>query len=204
MKLKVCGLKDRDNIIAVESLQGVDFTGFIFVEKSPRNACSLESLPPKNEGVHRVGVFLNATQEEIESKVAMFDLDIVQLHGNESPQFCRSIARSCRVFKAFGIETASDLEVLQSYDDSCEAFILDKKSPLGGGAGEKYDWSILSNYAYQTPYFLSGGIGLADVQALKQCQLPKCIGYDVNSRFESAPGNKKVDEIELFIEQIKK
>lgn len=204
MKLKVCGLNNFENIEAIEHVSGVNYSGFIFVEKSPRNALHLSQLPAKNSMVNRVGVFMNATLEEIQAKIEAFELDVVQLHGSESPEFCQAVASFSRVFKAFGIETVQDLEILKDYDEVCEAFVLDKKTAKGGGSGEKYDWRVLANYSYKTPYLLSGGLGLSDALALSQLNLPNCIGFDVNSRFESSPGMKKVEEIELFIEQLKK
>ena len=202
MKLKVCGLNNSENITAIESLPGVDYTGFIFVEKSPRNAFSLSAVPPKNASVTRVGVFMNASLAAIRAKMEEFDLDVIQLHGSESPDFCREVSAFASVFKAFGIEGEEDLEALKDYDKCCDAFVLDKKTPNGGGSGEQYDWQLLAEYAHKTPYLLSGGIGLADAKELSRLQLPNCMGYDVNSRFEECPGLKKVNEIELFITQI--
>lgn len=204
MKLKVCGLNHAENIEAIERVQGVNYTGFIFVEKSPRNALHLDKLPPKNSSVSRVGVFMNATKEEIQAKIQAFDLDVIQLHGNETPEFCSVIRNFSKVFKAFGIASATDLQTLKDYEEVCDAFILDKKTPKGGGSGEKYDWQVLANYTYNTPFLLSGGIGLSDAPELSQLNLPNCIGYDVNSCFESSPGIKKVEEIALFIAQLKK
>jgi phosphoribosylanthranilate isomerase len=204
MKLKVCGLNYFENIQAVESLSGVNYTGFIFVSTSPRNALHLNQLPAKNAMVIRVGVFINATVEEIQQKILAFDLDVIQLHGNESPEFCKEVRSFSKVFKAFGIETVQDLEILKEYDEVCDAFVLDKKTAKGGGSGEKYDWRVLANYSCKTPFLLSGGIGLPDALALSQLGLPNCIGYDLNSRFEISPGIKKVEEIELFIAQVKK
>lgn len=203
MKLKVCGLNNLENIQAIESLSGVNCAGFIFVSTSPRNALHLDQLPAKSSMVSRVGVFMNATLEEIQAKIEAFELDVVQLHGSESPEFCQLVASFSKVFKAFGIETAQDLETLKDYDEVCEAFILDKKTPKGGGSGEKYDWKVLANYSCKTPFLLSGGIGLSDTLELSKLNLPNCIGYDVNSRFESSPGIKKVEEIELFIKRLK-
>lgn len=204
MKLKVCGLNNPENISAIERVSGVDYTGFIFVEKSPRNAFGMLAPPSKFGDVCRVGVFMNPSIEQIELKLKLFDLDIIQLHGSETPTFCAEVRKLTRVFKAFGIENENDLEVLRDYENVCDGFVLDKKTPKGGGSGEKYDWAILANYALKTPYLLSGGIGLSDAQSLSQINLPNCMGYDVNSRFESTPGIKKVEEIELFIKQSKK
>lgn len=203
MKLKVCGLNDLENIQAIESLTGVNYAGFIFVSTSPRNALHYDQLPAKSSMVSRVGVFMNATLEEIQAKKVAFELDIVQLHGNESPEFCQAVGSFSKVFKAFGIETAQDLEILKDYDEVCQAFILDKKTPKGGGSGQKYDWNVLANYSFKTPFLLSGGIGLSNALELSKLNLPNCIGYDVNSRFESSPGIKKIEEIELFIKRLK-
>ena len=203
MKIKVCGLNNLENIESIERILGVDYTGFIFVEQSPRNAFNLVKPPAKTDGVERVGVFMNATVEEIRTKIELFELDIIQLHGNETPEFCEEVRTFSKVFKAFGIESSSDLEELAAYQNVCNAFVLDKKTVKGGGSGEQYNWQILEAYRFETPFLLSGGIGLSDAPALKQLNLPNCIGYDVNSRFESSPGIKKNEELALFIKQIK-
>ena len=200
-KIKICGLTQSEQIVDLESNENIAYTGFIFYEKSPRNACSLTVVPPKKSNVKRVGVFVNPSIEDIMDKINPFQLDMVQLHGNETTEFCEElIAKGITVSKAFGIAEAKDLDQLRPYDNiGIEHFVLDTKTIHYGGSGKQYDWDILLNYAFATPFLLSGGIGPDDSDKLKKFTPSKCIGYDLNSKFESSPGIKSLDLIQGFI-----
>lgn len=200
MKFKVCGLNKYENIYAVEALPEVSHTGFIFVSASPRNAFNLATLPKKNATVKRLGVFVNPSLETIQHYFEAFELDFIQLHGEESPEFCELVEEKIApVFKAIGIKNVEDIASLSSYNGAVSAFVFDTKSSRRGGTGKKFDWSILDNYKLNIPFLLSGGISPEDTKQLSNFFNPMCIGYDLNSRFEKEPGIKDCDLLTSFI-----
>jgi phosphoribosylanthranilate isomerase (EC 5.3.1.24) len=184
--IKVCGMTDAENIRAVEEL-GVDMIGFIFYPKSPRCICQMpEYLPVKAK---RVGVFVNETKENIHMYVDRFGLDYVQLHGNESPEYCRTLKNSgLRIIKAFSILYPKDLLVVSDYQGICDYYLFDTRSTNYGGSGKQFDWNILYRYNGNTPFLLSGGINSYSARALHDYHHSRMIGTDINSRFESSPG----------------
>jgi phosphoribosylanthranilate isomerase len=200
-KLKVCGLTEANQITELASNPTISFIGFIFYEKSPRYIGKDAVIPPKTNGEQRVGVFVNATKQEIKTTIRDYELDLVQLHGNETPKFCSDLINDgIIVSKAFGINAIEDLDQLKKYDNlGIVHFVLDTKTKNYGGSGEKYDWNILQHYDFATPYLLSGGIRPTDKEKLEQISLPNCIGYDINSQFELSPGVKCMELVESFI-----
>lgn len=202
MIVKVCGMRDPENIQDIEQT-GIDWMGFIFYPASSRYVPKRpEYLPEK---VKRVGVFVNESMEEILSIDDQFQLDYIQLHGNESPDFCRMLeTRGFRTIKAFPIATVKDFQATVPYSGCCTYFLFDTKSPAHGGSGQKFDWGLLDSYRGNTPFLLSGGIEIEDVDKLKTINNKHLIGFDLNSRFESTPGIKRVDPVRKFVEQIKK
>jgi phosphoribosylanthranilate isomerase len=211
MKVKVCGLKEPENIEALAQLP-IDFMGFIFYRKSPRFvgedlANWLAANEAKLEGIERVGVFVNAEIEEILNRVHDFELDYVQLHGNESPEYCREIkllweassARSARFIKAFPVDADFDFAETQAYEGICSLFLFDTKTPKHGGSGVSFDWNLLTQYKGNTPFLLSGGIEEGDADAIKRLDFPQLYGVDVNSRFEIEPGLKDKEKVKRFI-----
>jgi phosphoribosylanthranilate isomerase len=218
MKIKVCGLNDPANIEAIAQLR-IDFVGFIFYKKSPRYVKPPKSPdggllrvlpPPGGGGAKRVGVFVNAEVEEILNKVHDFELDYVQLHGNESPEYCREIQsfwaastlRSARFIKAFAVDAAFDFGRTQAYEGICSLFLFDTKTPQHGGSGVSFDWQLLEKYKGNTPFLLSGGIGEEDAAAIRALDFPQLYGVDVNSRFEVKPGVKDVEKVKRFLEAL--
>lgn len=215
MKVKVCGLKEPENIEALAKLP-IDFMGFIFYKKSPRNVAgdALERWLDKNGAVlgniKRVGVFVNAEIEEILNRVHDFSLDYVQLHGNESPGYCREIQsfwaastlKSARFIKAFAVDADFDFEQTRAYEGICPLFLFDTKTPQHGGSGVSFDWNLLEKYKGNTPFLLSGGIDEGDAAAIKQLNIPQLYGVDVNSRFEVKPGVKDVEKVGRFLESL--
>ena len=200
MIVKVCGMRDADNIRAVDGLP-VDMMGFIFYPKSSRYVSERpEYLPQKCK---RVGVFVDATLEGIRQHIADYSLDIIQLHGHESTDFIRSLRSLCgdsiAIIKAFNIATAADLEATAPYEGLVDYFLFDTKGPSVGGNGEKFDWSILDAYNGDAPFLLSGGIGPDDAERIKSFHHPKCIGIDLNSRFEIEPGIKDIIKLKTFL-----
>lgn len=208
--VKVCGMRDADNIRQVEAL-GIDWMGFIFWPKSSRYVAEIPSyLPTKCK---RVGVFVDASIGDVMTIAEQYQLDLIQLHGQESPNYIAQLTShlksltSIKFIKAFNIATASDLEVTKRYEGYVDYFLFDTKGKSVGGNGEKFDWSVLNEYRGNTPYLLSGGIAPDDAPALTFSPFhpftsPLCIGIDLNSRFETAPGVKDINKLRTFIKEL--
>ena len=188
MKIKVCGMKYADNIREVAKLSP-DFMGFIFYSKSKRYVGEDFIIPEIHSSVKKVGVFVNDSIENIVKKVRTYKLDYVQLHGNESPEFCKSVRHTTEIVKAFGIDEQFDFSLLNQYENTCEYFLFDTRTNEYGGSGKKFDWKILERYNGKTPYFLSGGIDSAETGNTKP------FAIDVNSKFETEPGVKDIAKL---------
>ena len=194
-------MKYPENIKKIAALQP-DYLGFIFWKKSSR-LMDVELIPELPETTKKVGVFVDALATEIRSKVAQYQLDIVQLHGNESASFCTEIKLlNVEIIKVFSIDTNFDFSVLEEFLPMVDYFLFDTKGKLPGGNGFTFDWKILENYPLEKPFFLSGGIGVNEIEAIKDFQktkvAEKCIAIDVNSQFETKPGLKNTIELEKF------
>lgn len=206
MKIKVCGMKYADNIQAVAGLNP-DYLGFIFYEKSPRyaihdlNAIQLSTI---SENIQTVGVFVNEEFNAIKQICREFQISTVQLHGDESPEFCKKLKNAgFTVVKAFGINENFDFGNLQIYVDCCDFFLFDTKTSEHGGSGKKFKWDLLNRYHLKLPFFLSGGISLDDLDEIKKIKSEYLCAIDVNSRFETEVGLKDVTMLNLFIKQIR-
>ncbi len=208
MKIKVCGNTVLEQLKELSNLP-IDYVGLIFYPQSPR--CVLQKIKADDFKqlkipATKVGVFVNASEEEIMKQVEEFGLEMVQLHGDETASFCNKISDQLKVIKAFRI-TDIDANVdwlVQEYDEVCDYYLFDKGSAgLYGGTGKKFDWDLLRNSAIKKPFFLSGGIGGNDVAALKAFHHPFFYGLDVNSRFEISPGIKNLNLIKDFAEELK-
>jgi phosphoribosylanthranilate isomerase len=200
MKIKVCGMRYPENIKGLVKLS-IDFMGLIFYEKSPRfvegiDLSGLSALPK------RVGVFVDAEMDYITEVANKYGLSLIQLHGNESPDFCKRLP-GLKIIKAFSIPEYSDFEQTKPYEGIADYFLFDTKTPQHGGSGQKFDWNILNEYKGDTPFFLSGGISLEDAERIKQIQQPKLYGIDLNSRFETKPGLKDIELLKQFINTLK-
>lgn len=200
MIIKVCGMRDADNIREVEKL-GIDWMGFIFWPKSSRYVSERPAYLPQK--CKRVGVFVDAAIDDIRQHIADYCLDIIQLHGHESIDFIRSLRSLCgdsiAIIKAFNIATKEDLAATAPYDGLVDYFLFDTKGPSVGGNGEKFDWTVLADYDGETPFLLSGGIGSDDAERIMSFNHPKCIGIDLNSRFEIEPGIKDIVKLKTFL-----
>ncbi|MCR5003967.1 MAG: phosphoribosylanthranilate isomerase [Bacteroidales bacterium] len=196
--IKVCGMTDGDNIRRAEAL-GADLIGFIFYPKSPRKVRALPSFLPRKS----VGVFVNSSYEEIMVQNIRFGFQYVQLHGKETPAFCREL-RDCgfKVIKAFSIATERDVRLTKDYEDCCDYFLFDTKCDSVGGSGRTFDWAILRKYEGRTPFLLSGGLSLDNIEEIRAFSHPKLAGYDLNSKFETEPGIKDIEKLKEFIEKI--
>ncbi|KOS07998.1 hypothetical protein AM493_19525 [Flavobacterium akiainvivens] len=198
MIIKVCGLTDNPESKAIADLQDVDFLGFIFYEGSPRYT---ESTVITNK--KKTGVFVDAPLEDVIHQIEKHNLNVVQLHGNESPEYITQLPQNIEVIKAFGIATEADLQKTTDYEGLVTYFLFDTKSNSHGGTGKTFNWSVLGAYKGNTPFLLSGGIGPDSVEALKGFKHPQLAGYDLNSRFETAPKVKDAALVAQFIKDIK-
>ena len=197
-------MREPENIRQVAALP-VQYMGFIFYKVSARYVGQDFSVARDwPESVRRVGVFVNASEGEILRNVERFSLTTVQLHGAESPELAFSLRqKQLEVLKAFSIAEANDIQQTAHYEDCCDYFLFDTKTPLYGGSGKSFDWDVLSGYKGKLPFFLSGGIGPDDVERLRQFRHPFWAGIDLNSKFEQSSGCKDAAMISAFINQIR-
>ena len=232
MYIKVCGMREPENIRAVSAL-GIDMIGFVFWTDSPRFVRMISSqagiIPdysverlnkgrgkveaPADEVVlpKRVGVFVDDMPQSIVTRVFNYDLDYVQLHGEESRVMIENLRRTLepdikpgvKIIKALSIGSPEDVSRYKEYEGVVDLFIFDTKCKTVGGSGEQFDWDVLKLYDGQTPFLLSGGIGPDDVERVKSFSHPQFAGVDLNSRFEIEPGLKDVEALRQFIQAIR-
>lgn len=208
MKLKICGMKYQDNITKVANLQP-DYLGFIFYENSSRYFEG--DIPELPKEIKKVGVFVNAESDYIVSKVKKHGLDVIQLHGSESVDFCNELKQTLlnhpiEIIKVFSIKDQFNFDTLKPYETVCDYFLFDTKGKLPGGNGYVFNWEILNNYPSTKPYFLSGGIGLDELKNIhaftKTTASKYCYAIDVNSKFEDKPGLKNLEKLQEFNTQL--
>lgn len=201
MIIKVCGMRDPENIRAVEECKP-DMMGFICWDGSRRNVTERPSYLPSCK---RVGVFVDPDLQYVKQMVDMLSLDYIQLHGKESASLCESISRETGlpIIKAFSIGCKDDIQATETYDGVAELFLFDTKCPGVGGSGLQFDWNILSNYHGNTPFLLSGGIGPGDEERLRAWHHPLWAGIDLNSRFEHSPAIKDAPLLREFLGKLK-
>ncbi|OFX53627.1 MAG: N-(5'-phosphoribosyl)anthranilate isomerase [Bacteroidetes bacterium GWB2_41_8] len=207
LKIKVCGMRDPENVSGVVAARP-NFIGFIFYPKSKRFV-GFEPMPEIldiiPDSVKKVGVFVDETPEKVLDIYRNWKLDVVQLHGHETPDYCRQIQSSgITVFKAFSVDESFDFTILEAYSTVCDYFLFDTKGQLPGGTGQKFNWQLLDNYNGDVPFFLSGGIGPDDLEAIRNFELPRWRGIDINSGFEIIPALKDVIKVKNFIAEVRK
>ena len=203
MKIKVCGMGSAENIQQIAALQP-DYLGFIFFEKSARNFTG--EIPEIASTIKKTGVFVNASFDFIQQKIKQYGFKAVQLHGEENPEFCQKVkALNVEVFKVFSMKSNFDFSILKPFETSVDYFLFDTKGENPGGNGFVFDWEILKKYNSEIPFILSGGIGIQEVDALKdlmQFNLP-IYAVDINSKFEIQPALKNAALVNEFIDKIK-
>lgn len=212
MRAKVCGLNSVNQMMQLDEM-GVDFAGFIFYPKSPRyvlNTISKGELKKaKGANINKVGVFVNEDPDQLLSLVDDCGLYLAQLHGDETPRYCEKIADYISVIKAFRLRDDDDvLWKIKDYQDIVDMFLFDTAGAEYGGTGKRFNWEILNSLNINKPFFLSGGIGPADIDQLKAfSKLPVAkdlFAVDVNSQFEITPGIKDMTKVKPFIQELSK
>lgn len=212
MRAKVCGLNSVSQMMQLDEI-GVDFAGFIFYPKSPRyvlNTISKVDLKKaKGLNINKVGVFVNENADQLLSLVDDCGLYLAQLHGDETPRYCEKIADYISVIKSFRLRDDDDvLWKIKDYQDIVDMFLFDTAGAEYGGTGKRFNWEILQLLNINKPFFLSGGIGPADIEALKAFSLTPVakdlFAVDVNSQFEITPGLKDMSKINPFIQELTK
>ena len=234
MVIKVCGMRDAQNIREVSQL-GVDMIGMIFYPKSSRyvemqsshagiipdyakedigasdsSGSSSESVSTSSKSPARVGVFVDDMVQNIVTRVVNYHLDYVQLHGNEPREMCENLRSTLdpdirpgiKIIKAISVSDALDIQKYKEYVGAVDLFLFDTKCKTVGGSGQQFDWQVLEQYDGEVPFLLSGGIGPEDASRLHAFHHPKCIGIDLNSRFEIEPGVKDVEKLKGFLNEI--
>ena len=200
MIIKVCGLREKANVLAIDTLS-IDLMGMIFYEKSPRfvegNTENIGDIPITN--TPKVGVFVNEKSYSIFNHIAHYDLDLVQLHGDETVDVCGELKTHVKVIKAFQINDDFDFKNLEKYLSVVDYFLFDSTAVNYGGSGQSFNWEVLKKYNYTIPFFLSGGINEEHIDEIKKLTLPQLTAIDINSKFETEPGLKNTEQISKFI-----
>ena len=205
--IKVCGMREAENIRQIERL-APDWMGFICWDGSPRFVSKTPDYLPVS--CSRTGVFVNPSVQQVKEDMTRLGLDIIQLHGKETPQFCQAIkslrrpdGSPLRLVKAFGITADRPFPDTSEYEEACDYFLFDTRCTTIGGSGMVFDWDMMRQYHGKRPFLLSGGIGEEHIEALKSFSHPMFAGVDLNSRFEDSPAIKNVERLKNFIHQLR-
>jgi phosphoribosylanthranilate isomerase len=202
-KLKICGMKVPDNIAEAVALQP-DYMGFILYPGSKRFIAALDASVIRDipATIKTTGVFVDEDLEIVKNAVERYHFKAVQLHGAESPAYCRELKAVAEVIKAFGVDESFDFDTLNAYDNAVDYFLFDTQTAEHGGSGKTFNWQLLENYKLQKPYFLSGGIGAGHAAELLQINDKRLYAVDVNSRFEHSAGLKDIVLLTEFKESL--
>ena len=212
-------MRDADNIRDISAL-GVDMIGLIFYPPSPRYVQQFSSgagiipdyAPDMGKTPLRVGVFVDDMPQNIVTRVYNYKLDYIQLHGNEPRETLENLRATIdpdikpkiKIIKAISVSSAEDIKKYKEYVGAADLFLFDTKCKTVGGSGEQFDWQVLQAYDGDVPFLLSGGIGPDDAERIKNFHHPKCIGIDLNSKFEIEPALKDVEKLKQFLVNVKK
>lgn len=212
-------MRDADNIRDISAL-GVDMIGLIFYPPSPRYVQQFSSgagiipdyAPDKGKTPLRVGVFVDDMPQNIVTRVYNYKLDYIQLHGNEPRETLENLRATIdpdikpkiKIIKAISVSSAEDIKKYKEYVGAADLFLFDTKCKTVGGSGELFDWQVLQAYDGDVPFLLSGGIGPDDAERIQNFHHPKCIGIDLNSKFEIEPALKDVEKLKQFLVKVKK
>lgn len=181
----------------------VDYAGMIFYEGSRRFVADRlegQKAEVSKSAIKKVGVFVNADYNTIVKAVEGYGLSAVQLHGDETDEFCLELMDKVKVIKVFRIGGEGDIDALtEPFLNVCHYFLFDTATKAYGGSGKQFNWAVLEKAKINKRFFLSGGIGLDDTGALKAFQHPYLYAIDVNSRFETEPGVKDMAKVQQFV-----
>ncbi len=209
MNIKVCGITQFKQLQQLEALN-IDYAGLIFYKDSPRYMADKilsKEIKQADFDLKKVGVFVNPSYSDLLDAIDDYGLDIVQLHGNETPELCEELSAEVEVIKAFRIEDSSVNidKLVEPYDAVCDYYLFDTAGlkESFGGTGKQFDWSILKKAKIEKPFFLSGGIGPGDAEKVKSFNHPDFFAIDVNSKFEISPGIKDMAAILKFLQAFK-
>ncbi len=202
MNIKVCGITQLKQLQQLDGLN-IEYAGLIFVKDSPRyvgESLDKDALKNADFDLKKVGVFKNPEMIDVLDAIDEYGLDVVQLHGEESPEMCEDLSDEVEVIKVFNLTGDEDIDALVAdYDAVCDYYLFDTTvEGETGGTGKKFDWKILAKAKIEKPFFLSGGISVEDIAALKKFKHPDYFGVDINSRFEKEPGVKDMVQVLLF------
>jgi phosphoribosylanthranilate isomerase len=202
LKIKVCGLREPSNIEEVASLNP-DYMGFIFYKKSPRYVGDDFVVPSIDSRISRVGVFVNHDHDFIIRQAEKSSLSHVQLHGDELPDACRRLkSAGLSVIKVFRIDAGFGFDSTKPFESCCDYFLFDTKGENYGGTGKAFDWSVLDQYKYSTPFFLSGGLNADNLSQVNSIPNSVMIAIDLNSGVEERPGKKDMDKLKNIFSQL--
>jgi phosphoribosylanthranilate isomerase len=206
LMIKICGIREPENMLEVANLKP-DLMGFIFYPVSPRYVAKILNpeiftrFPP---GIRKVGVFVNTDFDVINGTIRKYSLDMVQLHGDESPETCRRLSETgIHVIKSFNIKDSNGFKLCAKYISCTNYFLFDASTSKYGGSGYKFDWKILNKYELGHPFFLSGGITPVDVYNILEITNPTFYGIDLNSKFEVKPGLKDIKILKKFMYDVR-
>ena len=209
MRIKVCGMTQLDQVKALDEM-GVDFAGFIFYPKSPRyvrEKIEPDQLRRLKLKIAKVGVFVNMAYDDLMHTVEDYRLDMVQLHGDETPRFCEQVSNYVAVIKAFRLSDNDPIDwMVRSFHEGCDMYMFDTLGSGYGGTGKKFDWTVLKNSSIEKLFYLSGGIEPGDEEQLnlfaKEEAARKLFAIDINSKFETIAGIKDLSKVRKFIETL--
>lgn len=202
LNIKVCGMKKISNILDIETLIP-NYIGFIFYSQSIRFIGN-NFIIPNLKKCKKVGVFVNDIINNVLHKSIINKLDFVQLHGNESPNYCYNIMnKGIKIIKSFGINEEFNFNKIKPFKDICSYFLFDNKTIYYGGSGKKFNWNKINEYNIEIPFFISGGISINDIQDILAISHPQFLGIDINSHFETEPGIKDFNKVKNFIQKIR-
>ncbi len=202
MEIKVCGMRDPENIRELIDQVNPDWMGLIFYPKSPRFVSDQSATQITGSPIRKVGVFVNEEEDQILKRILKFDLSAVQLHGQETPDYVDSLSKktSAEIWKVISVGERIDWESLKGYLPFVNKFLFDTATSAHGGSGQKFDWKVLETYPFDKGFFLSGGLDEENVEEISVLaeKLPQLRGVDLNSRFEDSPGVKNIEKLRSF------
>lgn len=206
LKIKVCGMRDKDNLLQLLQLKP-DYVGFIFYPPSSRYVG--DEFPKEISEIvtdaKKVGVFVNESVDTIKQKIDNYMLDALQLHGHETPEQCKELRENgVEVIKSFPVDDDFNFQTVIPYEKVVDYFLFDTKTVKYGGSGKKFNWDKLNQYHSNKPFFLSGGIGAFDSDEIKQLNNDKVIALDLNSKFEKSPAMKDIALLKGFLNRLRK